>query len=174
MASRTGSVVVKAREPRRKVLIKARMRVGASWSDACILNLSSRGMLVQSGMVPERGNYLEIRRGPHVVVARVVWSREQRFGVRTQDTVSAEELLNADDHGPETSAPSPPIGERRAAPRPAVGRHERSRMRGRRLEFATLAIFGAASAMLLLATVGELLNRPLLAIERALAATRGG
>lgn len=147
------------------------MRVGASWSDACILNLSSRGMLVQSGMVPERGNYLEIRRGQQVVVARVVWSKEQRFGVRTQDPVRAEELL--DESGTAPPPQSAPVGERRSVPRPAATRHDRSRMRGRVLEFASLATFGAVSAFLLVSTISELLDRPLLAIESALVAKGG-
>ena len=147
------------------------MRVGASWSDACILNLSSRGMLVQSGLVPERGNYLEIRRGQHVVVARVIWSQEQRFGVRTQELVSAEELLEESSRAP--SSQSSPSSERRAMPRPTETRHDRSRVRGRVLEFASLATFGAVSAFLLISTISELLSRPLLAIEGALVAKGG-
>ena len=147
------------------------MRVGASWSDACILNLSSRGMLVQSGLVPERGNYLEIRRGQHVVVARVIWSQEQRFGVRTQELVSAEELLEESSRAP--SSQSSPNNERRAMQRPTETRHDRSRVRGRVLEFASLATFGAVSAFLLVSTISELLSRPLLAIEGALVAKGG-
>lgn len=146
------------------------MRVGSGWSDACILNLSSRGMLVQSGVAPDRGDYLEIRRGRHVVVAWVVWSKAERFGVRTQEPVSAEELLNDSGGAP----PPASMGERRAAPRPVATRHDRSRMRGRGLEFASLAIFGGALAFLLFAAIGELLDRPLVAIESALAARRGG
>lgn len=56
---------LKPREPRRNVMIKARMRVGPSWSDALILNLSSKGLMVRSDRPPSRGSYLEIRRGPY-------------------------------------------------------------------------------------------------------------
>lgn len=169
-----GRSALKPREPRRKVLITARMKVGASWADACILNVSTCGMLVQSGTVPDRGNYLEIRRGQHVVIARVVWSNQQRFGVRTQDPVCAEELLGETDNS-STTADRAPIGfERRTSRRPVAARHEAGRRRGRALEFASLAVFGAASAFLVFATVNELLSRPLRALHSSLVARPAG
>jgi hypothetical protein len=164
-------MALKPREPRQKVLIKARMRVGVSWADACILNLSSRGMLVQSGWAPQRGNYLEIRRGLHVVVARVIWACDGRFGVETQEPVSAEELIREIDN---SSAPTRPAAvERRAVPRFSE-RSEASRQRGRVFEFGSLALFGIASAFLLFATVDELLGRPLSALEAALLQGQAG
>jgi hypothetical protein len=158
-------MALKPREPRQKVLIKARMRIGASWADACILNLSSRGMLVQSGAAPQRGNYLEIRRGRHVVVARVIWSCDEHFGVETQATVSAEELIWEIDNC--STVTRPVAAERRAAPRFSE-KSEASRQRGRVFEFGSLALFGIASAFLLFATVDELLGRPLSELEAAL------
>lgn len=165
------TVALKPREPRQKVLIHARMRVGASWSDACILNLSPRGMLVQSQSAPDRGNYLEIRRGQHVVVARVVWSSGQRFGVHTQDIIRPDELTRDTDNSSARSLAQP---ERRVAPRSMVTRHESSRQRGRAFEFCTLAALGLGSAFLLFATIAELLARPLATIETALIASRSG
>jgi hypothetical protein len=150
------------------VLIQARMRVGAAWSDACILNLSRRGMLVQSGMAPRRGNYLEIRRGAHVVVARVVWAKEQRFGVQTQDLVRAEDLLQEIDNSSMSARAISAASERRSAPRSAAVRHEANRFRGKALEFGSLAVFGVAAAFLLFATIDELLGRPIGALEAAL------
>ena len=142
------------------------MRVGASWADACILNQSSRGMLVQSGAAPQRGNYLEIRRGRHVVVARVIWSCDERFGVETQEPVSAEELIREADNGSIDTRLAP--DERRAAPRLLRERREASRQHGRAFEFGSLALFGIASAFLIFATVDEFLGRPLSALEAAL------
>lgn len=54
---------MKPRELRRKVLISARMRTGASWGDVCLLNLSSRGVLAQAAVPPPKGAYIEVRRG---------------------------------------------------------------------------------------------------------------
>lgn len=144
------------------------MRVGASWSDARILNLSTRGMMIQSGTVPQRGNYLEIRRGQHVVVARVVWSEAQRFGVQTQDPVCADALIQDAVSNSTTAHCGSSVAERRSLPRPARECHEASRNRGRVMEFATLAVLGVASAFLFFATIDELLGRPLSALEAAL------
>lgn len=43
-------------------MIKARIRVGASWHDVCILNLSRRGVGIQSADPAGSGTYVEIRR----------------------------------------------------------------------------------------------------------------
>ena len=149
-------------------MINARMRCGASWSDACILNLSKRGMLVQSPEAPSRGSYLEIRRGSHVIVARVVWANSTRFGISTQDDVPAEELI-ADRVMP---APAPGPGgascqERRARPRPGQS-HEASRWKSRTMEFMAMALAGSVAAYLLLGTVASSLGRPLGAVTQAL------
>ena len=156
---------MKNREPRRKVLIHARVKFGATWSDASILNLSSRGMLIHSEPAPSRGSYLEIRRGSQVVVARVVWSSAARFGVQTQDPVSAEQLMSDATATPRLSAT---FVERRSEPRPSSLRHEASRHRSRAIEFGTFALLGAVGAILVTTAVEELLSIPLEAIRLAL------
>lgn len=144
------------------------MRSGTSWSDACILNLSSRGMLVKTPVAPSRGSYLEIRRGPYVIIARVVWANADRFGVQTQDLVPAEELINQ--HGQPATAAGPSgsgFAERRAVARHST-LHEASRWRARAVEFGAFAFLGAAGATVALGAVGELLASPLAAVETAL------
>jgi hypothetical protein len=150
-------------------MIKARMRSGASWSDACILNLSSRGMLVKAPVSPTRGSYLEIRRGAYVIVARVVWSDADRFGVQTQDPVPAEGLINHPDR-PAAVVQKGQAGfvERRTAARPRAEQHEASRRRASAWEFGAIALLGAVGAIAALGAVGELLARPLAMVETAL------
>ncbi len=163
---------MKPREPRRKVLINARMRCGASWSDACILNLSKRGMLVQSPEAPSRGSYLEIRRGSHVIVARVVWANSNRFGIRSQDDIPAEELI--EDRAKPASAQGAgalPGYERRTRPRTNQP-HDASRWRSRSMEFAGLAIAGSAAAYLVFGAVSESLGRPIAAVSQALSGSK--
>ncbi|MCL6697581.1 hypothetical protein LZ496_02115 [Sphingomonas sp. NSE70-1] len=145
-------------------MIEARVRCGATWSDACILNMSSRGMLIQAQPTPSRGSYLEIRRGSQVVVARVVWSNAIRCGVRTQDIVSAEQLIR--DHA--RSAKSATPVERRREPRLVATRHDASRFRSRAIEFGTFALLGAGVAIFATSLVGELLATPLEAVRQAL------
>lgn len=162
-------MALKPREPRRKVMIQARMRLGASWSDACILNLSSRGMLVRGKGAPSRGAYLEIRRGHYVVVARVVWANADRFGVETQDIVPAEQLINHPDRASGTERPSgSDCADRRVATRPSSRRHEANRWRARAFEFGTVALAGAAAAFLLIGVISEVLDRPFVAVATAL------
>jgi hypothetical protein len=54
---------MKTREPRRKVLVGARIRHGLKWDDIRILNVSSRGLCLHSRDAPPRGIYVKLRRG---------------------------------------------------------------------------------------------------------------
>ena len=161
---------MRTREARRNVMIKARMRAGTSWNDALILNLSSRGMMVRADQSPDRGSYLEIRRGPHVMVARVVWSKPGRFGVQTQDLVPADNLIGGSE---EVNAHAKPgcagFQERRATPRPAAARHEGSRQRARAAEFGGIALVCGNAAMLMGSAIFEVVALPLGASQAALA-----
>lgn len=152
-------------------MITARMRTGARWGDVSILDISSRGMLIHASSAPPRGAYLEVRRGSHAIVARVVWTRDQRFGVLTQDRLSIEAIIRE----PDRSAPEqrrqaecrPPV-ERRTQRRTA-DRHERSRHVGRAVEFACLALAGGSAALIGFAAIEEALRRPLTKVTAALA-----
>jgi hypothetical protein len=160
---------LKAREPRQKVLIQARIRVGNGWSDANILNYSSRGMLVHASPAPPRGSYLEIRRGSEVLVARVVWAEAERFGVRTQDPVPAGQLLGRREGDQAGSSPGGgPARERRRQPRAGQFAEQTSRWRGRRLEFAIVAALGAVTATFIMGGVNDLLAKPMAAVRTSL------
>ena len=160
---------MKPREPRKKVMIKARMRVGATWRDACILDLSSRGMMIQASDPPPGGSYLELRRGRHVIVARVVWSHGPRAGLRSQDPLPTDAIIAEPDH-----SAGPPLVtgvERRAEPlargRP-MPQHEQSRWQSRAWEFASLVLVGGVLATFAFDAVASALERPMTAVEGAL------
>jgi hypothetical protein len=152
-------------------MIKARMRDGALWSDALILNMSSRGLLVRSDRSPGRGSYLEIRRGAYVIVARVVWSSAGRFGVQTQDLVPSERLIG-DPDATAVAEPSLTAGpmERRAAPRSTQTRHETSRHKARAIEFVAISLTCVLAAILIGSAVAEVIATPIHAAETILAA----
>ncbi len=82
------------RETRRQVVIPARLRSGARWSDACILNISQRGMMIHSGFAGPRGSTIELRRGEHVIVARVVWRDGARAGLQSDERLPAEQIMS--------------------------------------------------------------------------------
>jgi len=152
-------------------MIQARMRDGALWSDALILNMSSRGLLVRSDQSPNRGSYLEIRRGTYLIVARVVWSTAGRFGVQTQDMVPAERLINDPDAA---AAPASSIKagqqERRAASRSIETRHDASRQKARAFEFAAISLVCALVAILIGSAMAKVVAKPLQAAQTAFAA----
>jgi hypothetical protein len=157
----------KAREPRRRVLIAARMRAGLAWADVCLLNVSSKGLLAQTSKPPCKGSYIEVRRGRSTIVARVVWTDKERFGLCTQDPVPVDELLGDRGDGKHGDKSARPYGEgdRRAIAREPIfsDRHERSRLLGRRFEFGFLLAAGAllagSGADLIQAAVAEPMAR---------------
>ena len=159
---------MKSREPRKKVMIKARMRVGAAWRDAFILNLSSRGLMVRADDPPPHGSYLELRRGRHVIVARVMWTSDRHCGLRAQDALPTEAIIAEPDTS--KSRALAPAAERRAqrATRPRPTAHEQSRWRSRGLEFVSLALAGGVFASLAYGAVASVLQRPLVAVRTAL------
>ncbi len=158
---------MKPREDRRKVMLSARMRSGASWHDACILNMSSRGLMLQTAARTERGAYLEVRRGPHVIVARVIWTGQQRVGLKAQDRLSIEAIVTeqAKTGGPET------LVERRTAPRPRQDPAVRSRQLSRMMQAVTLGGLGIAAAVIAVAGIQEALGSSVGRVGAALAAS---
>src|SRR5437868_3701358 len=94
----------KPREQRQKVVLPARMRAGAGQMDICIRDISSRGMLIQAGVPPPRGTYVEILRPACSVTGRVVWTKHHKFGIEAQDRIRITMVL-----------------ERRTVPRAAGG-----------------------------------------------------
>jgi hypothetical protein len=146
---------MKPREKRQKVMVKARMRSGSSWNDVCILNLSPHGLGIQVSEPPSRGTYVEICRGTQSIIARVVWTKGHRAGLRSRDAIFIRALVNDNVVAPPRVALGQPV-ERRRAPRPAQQRHDHSRLAGRALEFACLALFAGALAMAAFGAVDQI------------------
>jgi hypothetical protein len=163
--------MLKARDPRRKVVLDARMRVGTCWKDVCILNISSRGLLLQAAVPPARGSYLELRRGRHIMLARVVWADNRRCGLRTQDLLPVEEIVSERESPPaQSGTPTAPATfvDRRSSPREREVRHENSRMLSRAIEFCTITVFAASAAVAAYGTLEQSLSRPLASASAAL------
>jgi hypothetical protein len=145
------------------------MRVGSDWRDVSIRNVSSRGLMLVSDEPPPPGAYIEIRKTFMTIVARAVWSQGGFFGVRTQDKVDFDELME--------NAKGPPAGwkpgmDRRTADRVAQHRPADTAERGRQFArtFQFVAITGAAVgvAALLAHSLWETLMRFIEPVTRAL------
>jgi hypothetical protein len=163
----------KNREARRQVLIPCRIKSVRGWDDACIHNISSRGMMIacDDPLVP--GEYLDLRRGSQVVIGRVVWRRERFSGVRTQDVISAEAMIN------EPRLEARPTGTRRSEERrvsrqsmageiDAARRMERSRSLSQAMQFGALGIFGLVAAATIATQVSHVLAAPTAKLTQAL------
>ncbi|MDQ3245683.1 MAG: hypothetical protein M3Q52_02090 [Pseudomonadota bacterium] len=153
------------------MMIRARLRVGANWFDACVLNISDRGLGMQASSPPPRGIYVEVRRGPHVMIGCVAWSNGHRFGLRTQDMLAIDAIVREPDSSELAGGPAPglpPALERRAAPRPPAERAERNRELGRALEFTFIGALAVSAAFIAFETVSQALARPMASVSKAL------
>lgn len=148
------------------VVVPARMRLGARWSDACILNISSRGLLIHTREPAERGSYIELRRGDQVIVGRVMWRSGSRVGLRSQDRVPVEAIVTSKvSEALRLCAAQPAPAERRKTPRtPAV----ESRMRGRAMEFISVGVIAVSFSVAVVSLVADGLARPLSKVRLAL------
>ena len=149
-------------------MISARLRHGSAWSDARIINVSTRGLCVRADQAPERGTYVEICKGSQRIIARVVWSRDESFGVQTQDLLAVDTMTTGIE--PPAMSAATRTTERRLRPRQptAAERHERSRRRSRIIEFVCVVTFGAAAATIAFDAVKGALLRPLATVSAQL------
>lgn len=163
------------RDPRVTVLLPSRMRVGATWVEACIHNVSSRGLLVASDEAPKPGTYVEIRRGRSVLVGRAVWAKGRLFGVRTQDRVDLAALKQEAGRAAGHRDADGPAGqfERRREDRfkqdAAIARKlERNRALSRLFQFGLIAIGTAGASAIVATAVYSALEAPLARIQQAM------
>ena len=150
------------------MLVKARMQCGSLWKDVCILNYSQRGLGLTCDTAPPRGAYLEIRRGPFVIVARVAWSRGHRFGARTQDPVAHVAIVGKVVPSSRQEDGASPVERRQAVRVPSPVFSDKSRQRGRAFEFVGTVIAIVATAGLVADVAYAQLSAPLDRVRSAL------
>jgi hypothetical protein len=142
------------------------MRASSGWTDAHILNISSRGMQIDALRAAVQGNTVEIWHGEHMVVARVVWRKGTRAGLQAEQRVPVEELMCIS-QAPSlqlTAAQEWPRVERRKRARS----HDHSRLRSRAMEFASVALIGLSLAAGAFLMVEQAFARPLIYVQAAL------
>ena len=147
-------------------MLPARMRTGAQWSDACILNISSRGMMIHSGRAGPEGTTVELRRGDHVIVARVVWREGGRAGLQVDDRLPVDEILSLSQSGSlRLVACEGSIVERRKRPRLE---QSDARLRGRVMEFVGVGAIALGLALSVVEMAQQAFARPIAKAETAL------
>lgn len=158
------SATERPRELRRRVKVPARVRATGGWADACILNISSRGMMINATRPSSiQGNTIELWHGERLVVATIMWRRGTLAGLRSDDRVPVEEILagSRDASLQLTAAPA-----RRVQPKPLA--LDGSRLRARAIEFGGVLIVAAMLAASAFTMVEHAFARPLRAVEAAL------
>lgn len=152
----------------KELAVPCRLNVDGKWSSGCIHDVSDHGLLISSVNPPRAGTYVDIRRGTLIIIGRVVWTGGARFGVRTQDSVSAAALLNEPvlQHRPAHAERRGP--DRAESARQNVMRAARSARVSSHLQFACLALAGAGLAGFVGVSCYQALVIPLHAISVAL------
>jgi hypothetical protein len=144
-------------------MLPARMRTSAGWSDASILNLSARGLMVHANIWASEGSVVELWQGDHSIIAHIVWRQGKKAGLQAEDRIPVEEMLSISE-AQLLQALGPPRAERRKRPRT----HDDNRIKARILEFASVAIIAATLALGFSFWVTDALARPLATVEAAL------
>lgn len=159
---------IKPREERQRTVLPARVRNGAGWVDACILNISSRGLLIHAKCAAQPGSPVKLWRGGCLVIGRVVWRSNERIGVCTPEPIAVDDLISS-----QTAQATAPVFtgdvkvERGSRPR----NPDRSRERSRTIEFVSLVLVGTALAAAVTVHAYQALSKPLEAVNRALGAS---
>jgi hypothetical protein len=155
----------RSRELRRRVVLPARIRHGASWSNACILNISSRGLLLHAKSPAPQGSLIELTHGNHMIVARVVWRSGAKLGL------SAEDRLPIEDIATYAQTPAPPLiaADGRAVERHGQNRtYDQSRLRSRAIEYVCVVTLGASLATAAYGMVQRAFAAPLALVQAIL------
>ena len=163
----------KRRHQRRKVLLPARLKQDSGWSDVCIRDISPKGLLVQGGSPPPRGAYVELRRGAHIIVAKVAWAKNQQFGLTTQDILSVDALIQQSGAAgfgrSQATAEVAQVGIATARRPPSSQQAaERSRRTSSLIQYVFALILALAAAVMLMEFVRDALNRSVGKVEEAL------
>lgn len=108
------------------------------------------------------GTAVEIRRGDHVIIARVVWRSGGRAGLQAEERLPVDEIMTVG------QAPALQLtangGDRRKSPRP----EDRSRAQGRMVEFAGAGVVALSLAVAALSMVEQAFARPIAMVTAAL------
>ena len=148
------------------MVLPARVRVGARWSDACILNISSRGLMIRTGNGITEGSVVEIRRGDHAIFARVMWREGPKAGLQVDEPLPVEEIMTLAQTGAlQVTAADSLSMDRRKKKRPV---YEDSRLRARAIQFVVSVAIAVGLSAAIFSMAQHALVRPMAMVTAAL------
>lgn len=111
--SRLGAALVKRLDARSPVAINAVLVSETRTADACIRNISSRGVMLVASAELHRGELVELRRGGQILAGTVKWRRGGMIGLRLIDRIDVAAFLSG---APDFAAPMRLAAAGRAKP----------------------------------------------------------
>jgi hypothetical protein len=136
------------------------MKQGAIWTDVCIRNMSSRGLNLQ-GHSPPPGTYIELRRGRHIIVARVVWSKEREFGAQAQDMLQIDAIVRNEAGAKATGILPGKTTQASTSPKSSAQAYQHSRQLSSTIQFGFVALVGLSLAAAAVTAVQNALANPM-------------
>jgi hypothetical protein len=137
---------------------------GSQRGDVRIVDLSDGGLCLVGANSHRRGEYVELSRGCHSIVGRVVWSDCKKLGLVAQDKIPLEALVNDPDRLVQP--------QRGAVIARATLRHVKLQDNGhfvaRTIQRSVLGLASACAALLILSLVQDAFARPMHSIAAAL------
>lgn len=128
--------------------------------EACIRDISSRGLMLQAAAPPPRGTYVELVGAEQTIVGCVIWSKDRRFGVRTRDRIDVSAAIcgiptRPSDQGPALRARAVCTGTGPTRTIPGS-----NRALGKAMEFIVLAAFAAVVVAAMAMAMFQTLSKP--------------
>ena len=80
-------------EERTAALLRARLRGSGLERDACILDLSSEGLLLTAAMPPKRDQAVTIVSNGYSITGHVRWVNERRFGISLDAPIVVSDVV---------------------------------------------------------------------------------
>ena len=153
-------------EPRTRAMLRASLHDDDIVRDACIIDVSTRGLLATTAQPPTRGQFVELRVGQHILTGQVRWSSERRFGVALRERVSVVSLLEG---GSGSVRLAGSTGARKQSGTLAAGLRKNPQSMGRLGQYALLGCFALAAAH----TIAGISQEGLSPLAKVIAALNG-
>lgn len=139
------------------------MRNGSQREDVRIVDLSGGGLCLLGANSHRRGEYVELNRGNHSIVGRVVWATSQKLGLVAQDKIPIEALIS----DPNCLIELSPAALSAVTMR-NVKLQDSSRFVALAIQTSALAFAGGCAALLAVSLVQDAFARPMHSIAAAL------
>lgn len=122
--------------------------------------------MIHSARPAPEGTIVELRRGEHAIVARVMWRDGTRLGLQSDERLPVEEILSlSQTQSLRLVADEGVLIERRKCSRLS----DHSRLQGRAMQFAGIAVIGVSLAVSIWAMAERAFAQPLAVVAVALA-----